>query len=366
MKFPIINLTFLILVLTSCGHQTKENNFATTLSNVSIGEPLFKESFFETDSILTKYYMITNEYGQTNGAYPFPSNWKYDNQPYSNIFIKNTDGSIFYKPTNKYYRFYKNSKEATEFGRKGYPTNSGEGLDSFIQDQIAAISDTTSYKLIRHYMAPEIATVASNIASRYIRSTALKNEFMASLVTEWDEQNGNQRIIVINYFVNESENTTLWGYSYQDFQSPVSSFDSTKQLFLNSIKNYQPCYESIFESNKRSINAVTNNHTQQYFPPKQKRQREENIRAEQKRTGTYEYDRYDEYLARLKERGIISAEDEHIINLVDAMYISSEESSSLLYDYDSYLLDESMEEYVYSEGSDTKYIIGKTDKNDPE
>ncbi len=116
MKIPTLFI-FFTLMLTSCGHLSEEKNsqLALQLDTKKTELPSQLDTIYAI-----QMHSIINKYGDILRSYPYPSNWKRQNES-NGLFLKNEHGAkVLLDGYSGNYSFYKD-KKTNRFKRKNMP-----------------------------------------------------------------------------------------------------------------------------------------------------------------------------------------------------------------------------------------------------
>ncbi len=301
---PIIQLALLIFLFASCGQEGKkvnDSNLAFITSDLKINSPSTKES---DKGVSTKYFPITDNQMKVIREYPFPSNWSLGDSNDSEVFVQNNNGAKVFKSLPFSFIVYESNAQNNYLKELGYDSTPVEDVNSVLEKRIMAITDSSKIRLVKKYEHPEIAKAQMAYDSLFISFSKPKKKY-ETVVTEWDNDMGCRGVVVIGYYELSYDKETYWGYSLSSMEAADDDYQDAKDDFLRSLINFRPCYKNIFDQNKIEIYKITRNNTAQYFPPDQERKRREMVASEQRRTGTYEWDNYKEYLKNLSKKGVL-------------------------------------------------------------
>lgn len=304
MKSILIVIISICFALTGCerkisktgdgfkiAQMTSEEQNNSTLQNV---KPMTE----------TRYFPLAFGSEESHLLFPFPSNWKMPDQSYSNVAIEGPHGIKVFQPVQLNHFHYKNESQNNNIRNLGYSIAPVSEIDSFISDRIQPVLDSADIQIINKFELTDGRSIIETYEALLI--SALKSEatITRKVAIEGVNTEGIRSLIVIEHYIKKFDDMTSWGAILHSMEAPALKYNEAKTIFLKSVYNFQPCFQEIFYHNKTEIWAVTNNQTAQYFTPKQEKERRARIRAEEDRTGNYEYDTFEKYIERLQKRGI--------------------------------------------------------------
>jgi len=354
MKTLILIISILSFAITSCDRKTFESERDFSMAQLA-SEKNIDRNLIENDDLLkTKYFPIPFGSEENHLLFPFPSNWHlkdlYD--PY--VAIQSPDDIKVFTPIVLNFSQYRDESQNRDLKKWGASIAAVKDLNTYISEELIPLADSLNVQLINRFELAKGESVVQLHDALTISTFKPDTTIIKKIAVEGLNSNGIRSLIIIEHYVKKYETLDSWGVILYSMEASASQYDHAKSLFIESINNVQPCYLKIFDQNKSAIYAITNNRTAQYFPPEQERKRQEAISAEQKRTGTYQYDSFETYIARLKERGIYT--NDNVLEACGKIHISKSEKQQ----HDDYV-----GEYLYdpSDWNATDILTNKLKKD---
>ncbi len=314
MRPLVLSILTIILAFTSCkGKYNTSDEIADLYTNDTTTYSKFYKDLTGIPTL--EYCPIRNDKYEVIGAFPFPSDWYLgDNEDFS-VLIQHPSGAKVFKSQSNYFRDYRSSKLNKKNKDKGIQTAALKTIETLIKEDFMPFADSLNIKLTHQFEIPELAVKYKNTAELYISLDRPKENTFKVIATEWLNDQGIKSIVVIKHQTEVYEEQTVWRYTLYTMEAPEVHFETSKETFLYSLKNYKTCYQHIYEFNKID-RGIPRDNSCVYYSMKQRKERQDAILKEAKRTGMYlQY--FDGYLEYLKSKGFLTDMDTmDICNLI--------------------------------------------------
>lgn len=298
MKTCVI-LFILTLLITSCnegGLKEKE----LLISKLSSSGAIVQHTY---DSITDEYVAVPIGANTEHLIMPFPSNWMLANANDENILLQSaSDIKVFY-PVQQVFYDYHSKAENKKFKKEAYAVEVVKDIDAIIETVLMPIADSMNVRLTYQFKPEGIKSIIKAYDSLQISSYNPKQKTVNIAATEWADDKNILGLVVIEQFVYTYETSSTWGFRLHSMEAPSKKYAAAKEIFLNSLRDIQPCYQTVFVENQRAIRRIKHNNNAQYFTRKEEIERWDRMSAEEMRTGTHDGDSFKKYISKLNLKG---------------------------------------------------------------
>lgn len=294
-------LILLSLFFISCTH-LKNHNKELLASNIELILTPQKSELVKVEKpIDNQYLLMPLQASQEHFMMPFPSQWLFSYTDFPRAGFQNSEDVKFFYPVSYFYHDVTSWGDTTQQPLIRYDIALDKQIEALIRAKIFLDSDSLELKLVRNFDPIGLRSI-SKIKDSLTIWRGNNEEMVCFRASEYVDANQNKTLFVIEQVQMQPFDNSAMTYVIHSMEAPDEKYEASKNIFLHSLENMQPCFKSIFEKNKKAIGRVTQNFTAQYFTIKETKERRNQMLEEEKRTGTYEYDTYKKYYCRLLEK----------------------------------------------------------------
>ncbi|MFD2725455.1 hypothetical protein [Hyunsoonleella rubra] len=249
MKTSICILSFLTLIIFSCGQQKENNDYAEfgydsntyfedEAKEFNKAQPVQNNA--RPNGTLKGYKVMSKQFGMPVGVMPIPNSWQVSNNKQKGILFESNDGVKVYGE-RFISHFFSNNQELNYISQQnGSRVAPPKDLNRVLQEDIIPYAQQQGLKLVNQFQLPALARFDKQFDS-YLFKGMPENKQYQCVATEWVDQKGEKSIGIIRYFTNHYPTTggMDWGYTLNAMGAPANAYEGAKKAFINSLVNFQ-------------------------------------------------------------------------------------------------------------------------------
>lgn len=185
-----------------------------------------------------KYFPVRDaQRNMLMGVLPIPSDWNLSTADDNITFLESPKGvKVLYIAGNEFL-YSQNPYINQSFQQMGFdtkPPQSFEEVLSLLKEH--AIKKGVNY--VKQYPLPQLEAVDASL-DRLIYKPVPEQKTAQVVATEWIDTKGNASLLVLHYYVAQTELSLYWGYRIESMESPQDHFNTAKRDYLNTLINTQ-------------------------------------------------------------------------------------------------------------------------------
>jgi hypothetical protein len=176
------------------------------------------------------------------GYMPLPEDWKIlDRAGEDNEIITGPNDIKVFAALANYYTYSDlpgMNQMSTQAGQQVKPLMS---VESFVKNELEPMLSKEGARLIKQYHLPELQKYAENYDQFTFKSVPMQTNFKA-YATEWEHDDGEKLLLIINYRASYSDTGVYWGYYSDMMGAPTAHFEKAKKDYIYALANqkYNP------------------------------------------------------------------------------------------------------------------------------
>lgn len=252
----LILLLFSSFLASSCIENVAQDKRHLALAAQNSAAKMYHSMRERSDTISHRYISVPINSGEEHLIMPFPSNWVTNNSLDTNIVVQSLQGIKIFNPVSRFYFNYKDEKENEKYLKKGYAVAAVKGIDTILETILMPLAAAENTRLMNRYRPKGMKSVVQT------KDSLLTSRFKANTISvdmqaiEWEDDKNIKSILVIEQYVKTYSTYTLWGFMLYAMEAPLAMYEEGKEIFLNSVREVQPCYRNIIAENSREIDML--------------------------------------------------------------------------------------------------------------
>lgn len=193
-----------------------------------------------TNNGLKPYKIMSPQFGMPFGIMPIPKSWNKKGQNQENILFESANGVKVYNEQNAMFSYH-NDPQRNQFSQQnGANIQPLKSLEQVIRQEFIPNLKKEGITFVRQYPLPQLAQSDKRIDSYMFKATPENKQYQC-MVTEWQDQNGNQSLAVVRYFVTQypSIGGISWGYTVNAMEAPQGVYNNAKRDVIYALVNLQ-------------------------------------------------------------------------------------------------------------------------------
>ncbi|SMC41640.1 hypothetical protein [Cellulophaga tyrosinoxydans] len=132
-----------------------------------------------------------------------------------------------------------------------------KSIEQLVKEDFNSLFEKEGFRLARQYPLPKQKAYDENYEQFVFKPVPMQKTFDA-MATEWEDNNGNIKLLVIRQFVTYTNEACYWGYRLNGLEALKSNFETAKNNYLYALANskfnpqwLQTCYYEDMQTSAR-------------------------------------------------------------------------------------------------------------------
>jgi hypothetical protein len=244
-----------VFLMTACGQQNTSPTSKTTSGIMvanEVGTSSSKTAVSQgnasaaNSSKIVFHSVKSSNPNEDFGLMPLPADWKIvAGQP----SITGPNGIKVFDQQGGFWSYSNDTYTQQLYQSTGQPMRRPIGAANVVTQDLAPKMQSQGLKFIKQYPLPEVAKANQAYSSLLFKAVPAQETFEA-VGSEWEDINGNIKLVVIHYSTNAANGTVFWSYYMNVLGAPKAHFEEAKKTYINGLVGFQYNPAQIISYNK--------------------------------------------------------------------------------------------------------------------
>lgn len=247
-----LNHTFALLIILffhSCGESSSRNGqiaqetFEHQGKTYQLKKSVIREKSNASNASQVIFHKIyDSQRNMVLGQMPMPKDWRiHTSTNEENVSISGPNDIKIYGSNSDFFTYSQlpgMNQMSAQAGQHVKPLMSVENL---VKIELTPKIEAMGLRMTKQYHHQELQKYAENYDQFTFKSVPTRKEFK-SYGTEWQDQDGNQLLLIINYSASYTDTGVFWGYYTDMMSAPSAGFEKAKNHYIYALLNrkYNP------------------------------------------------------------------------------------------------------------------------------